>query len=94
MSFFAVTYAYTDDTAARDELRPVHREFLAAQKSLRLSGPTDDDGALLVLEADSATDVTALLDADPFATAGLVARRTVVGWNPVLGPWRDQLGLS
>ncbi|MBB6627364.1 hypothetical protein H5V45_08530 [Nocardioides sp. KIGAM211] len=94
MSYFAVTYAYTDDTAARDELRPAHREFLAAQATLALSGPTDDDGALLLFEAGSADEVATLLDEDPFATAGLVAERSVVGWNPVLGPWREQLGLS
>ncbi|WP_432543496.1 YciI family protein [Kineococcus sp. SYSU DK002] len=86
MPFFAATYAYTPDTAARDAVRPVHREYLASLPELVLSGPTDDDGALLLFEAADAGTVEALLDADPFVLDGrVVAQRRVVGWNPVLG---------
>jgi uncharacterized protein YciI len=93
MATFAVTYVYTADTEARDRIRPEHRGFLADQDGLLLSGPTDDDGALLIWEAASATEVEDVLDEDPFWTAGLVAERAVVGWNPVLGPWRETLDL-
>ncbi|WP_372344031.1 YciI family protein [Streptomyces sp. KL116D] len=48
-------------------------------------GPDDVPGALLVLEADSAEDVTALLDQDPFHREGLVAERTVRAWNIFFG---------
>lgn len=86
MPFFAATYAYTPDTAARDEVRATHRAYLASLPELVLSGPTDDDGALLLFEADGAAAVEALLDADPFVLDGrVVQRRRVVGWNPVLG---------
>jgi uncharacterized protein YciI len=84
---FAVRYAYTDDLDTRSAVRPEHRQFLAAQPTLKGSGPTDDDGALLVFEAESASAVEAILDDDPFATAGVIASRTVVGWNVVIGPW-------
>ncbi|WP_432483042.1 YciI family protein [Kineococcus esterisolvens] len=86
MPYFVATYAYTPDTTARDEVRPVHREWLAGLgERLVLSGPTDADGAVLVFEADDAAAVEALLDEDPFTTGGIVAERRVVGWNPVLG---------
>jgi uncharacterized protein YciI len=91
--FFVVTYAYTPDSAARDEVRPTHRAWLASLgDTLVLSGPTDADGAFLVFEADGAAAVEALVDADPFVVDGrVVARRDVVGWNPVLGRLIDHL---
>lgn len=45
------------------------------------------DGALLLLRAESRADAEAVLDRDPFARRGLVARRTLRPWNPVFGPW-------
>jgi uncharacterized protein len=93
MTTFAVTYVYSTDTDALDQLRPEHRAFLGAQDGLLLSGPTDDNGALLVWEAKSASEIEEVLDEDPFWTAGLISERVVVGWTPVLGPWRDQLDL-
>lgn len=94
MPLFAVTYGYTTDTDALDRLRPEHRAFLAEQAGLLISGPTDDGGALLIFEAKTAADVEEILDEDPFYAEGLVAERSIVGWNPVLGPWRDDVGLS
>ena len=92
MPHFVATYAYTDDTAARDAVRPEHRQYLAGLGDrLVLSGPTDANGAVLVFDADSAAAVEELLDADPFAREGLVASRAVVGWTPVLGRLHPQL---
>ncbi|MDH2414280.1 YciI family protein [Nocardioides sp. CER19] len=93
MATFAVTYVYSPDTEALDRLRPEHRAFLAAQDGLQLSGPTDDNGALLIFEAKSAAEIEELLDDDPFWNADLITERSVVGWNPVLGSWRDSLDL-
>jgi uncharacterized protein YciI len=93
MAIFAVTYVYSTDTDALDRLRPEHRAFLADTDGLLLSGPTDDNGALLIWEAASAAEVEEVLEEDPFWTADLIAERSVVGWNPVLGPWRDSLDL-
>jgi uncharacterized protein YciI len=84
--YFVATYAYTDDTATRDAVRPAHREYLASLgERLVVSGPTDAEGAVLVFEAADAAEVSSMLDADPFAGRGVVAQRTVVGWTPVTG---------
>ena len=91
MPIFAVTYVYSSDIEAQDRLRPEHRAFLAAQDGLLMSGPTDDNGALIIWEAKSAAEVEEVLDEDPFWTADLIAERAVVGWTPVLGPWRETL---
>ncbi|GAA0308896.1 YciI family protein [Kineococcus aurantiacus] len=92
MPYFAATYAYTPDTQTRDAVRPAHREYLASLEQLVLSGPTDDDGALLLFEAPDAAAVEALLDADPFHLDGrVVGSRRVVGWNPVLGRLKSAL---
>ena len=94
MPIFCATYAYDDDSAAAlDEARPGHRDWLDQQPQLLASGPTDDDGAVLVWEAESAAEVEALLDQDPFVVAGVIAERRVVGWSIVRGRWREQLGL-
>lgn len=93
MPTYAVTYDYTDDTAALAAARPDHRAYLGGlqQKGLlRASGPTaasadQPAGALLLFEAGTADEVDALLDADPFVLAGLVARRSVREWTVVIG---------
>jgi hypothetical protein len=93
MPIFAVTYVYSTNTDAVERLRPQHRAFLAETDGLLMSGPTDDNGALLIWEAKSAAEVEEILEEDPFWTADLITERSVVGWNPVLGPWRDTLDL-
>ena len=95
MAHFAVTYEYTDEPEAqqqRDAHRPAHVAFLAAQHAagrLLVSGPVgggaSNAGALLVFAGESADDVAALLDADPFRREGLIARRTVARWNVFFG---------
>ncbi|MFT4288942.1 YciI family protein [Nocardioides sp.] len=90
---FAVTYLYENDTEALDRVRPEHRAFLADQDGLLLSGPTEDNGALLIWEAKTSAEVEEALDEDPFWTEGLIAERNVVAWSPVLGPWRESLGI-
>ncbi|NAZ88007.1 YciI family protein [Kineococcus indalonis] len=86
MPYFVATYAYTPDTAARDEVRPAHREWLGGLgERLVLSGPTDAEGAFLVFDAPDAAAVESLLDEDPFHGRGIVAERRVVGWTPVKG---------
>lgn len=92
MTTFAVEYRYDDRATTRDQVRPAHRAFLAAllaDGTLLASGPFTDGpaGALLLVVAPDAPAAAALLDADPFWTAGLVADRTVRGWEPVLRVW-------
>lgn len=94
MSTFAVEYTYDPARATEmDQIRPEHRAFLAdllAQGSLLASGPwtrADVPGALLLIVADGPAGAEKILDADPFAHAGLIVRREVRGWNPVIGPF-------
>lgn len=93
MTTYAVTYVYSDDSAARDTHRPAHRAFLGglyAAGILLASGPVSDEdmqGALLILQGESAEAVGRILDADPFAQQELVAARAVTEWTVVFGPW-------
>lgn len=96
MSFFAVHYAYTSDSAALDAARPEHRAYLGAlveQGTLVASGPYVDaePSALLIFRAESAQAVRSMLDADPFQIAGLVEQTTITQWNPVLGVFAAEL---
>jgi uncharacterized protein YciI len=94
MSIFAVTYVYGNTPDELSDLRPAHREWLAAQDGLLLSGPTDDNGALLLWEGKSAGEVEDMMDEDPFWVEGLIVERNVVGFTPKTGPWLEPLGLD
>ena len=86
------TYEYTDDLDGRLAARPAHREYLAGLgDALVASGPTFEDGALLLFETETMQDVEATLDADPFATLGFVAERRIVPWDIVMGRWASQV---
>jgi uncharacterized protein YciI len=84
---FLVRYHYTGDAQAQDLIRPAHRSWLASLPTLVGSGPTADNGAALVFEAESGEDVATLLADDPFALGGYIGERTIVQWNVVLGRW-------
>lgn len=93
MAVYAVTYTYAENsTAARDQHRPAHREYLneLSERGVNLCsgpfGPDDTPGALLLFRADSAKEVLAYTEADPFRIEGLVADTSVREWSPVLGP--------
>ncbi|WP_344101111.1 YciI family protein [Myceligenerans crystallogenes] len=99
MTTYAVTYVYADDAAGLDAHRAEHRAFLRGLHEagvLRASGPQPavvprdgappaGAGALLVLEGDSAGDVLAALDEDPFRKVGLITERSAREWNVVIG---------
>ncbi|MDO4260061.1 MAG: YciI family protein [Actinomycetaceae bacterium] len=91
MSIFAIEYVYRADAGATmDEIRPDHRAYLSslAEDGVNLgSGPWvgSGPGALLLFRTESAEKVAELLDADPFAIAGVIESRTIREWNPVLG---------
>lgn len=95
MSIFAVTYAYDDRSELQDEVRPLHRAFLAglyAAGILLASGPVSGDGARGALLIVRATDQAAALDLlrnDPFYEAGILLERAAVAWTVVNGPWQD-----
>lgn len=90
MAHFAVQYTYSDDAAELDRIRPQHRAFLAmlTEGPLLASGPfvaAEQPSALLILRAESAEEVAATLDEDPFWAAGLIAERDIREWNPLIG---------
>jgi uncharacterized protein YciI len=91
MPVFAVSYLYSATSDQLNEIRPIHREWLAGlleSGQLLASGPmVDNPEALLIAVADSASDLSQLLDNDPFDIAGFIGSRSVQQWNPVLGPF-------
>ncbi|MEU8484795.1 MULTISPECIES: YciI family protein [unclassified Streptomyces] len=97
MPIYAVTYTYTDDSAARDAVRPAHREFLGAlvEQGINLvSGPFaagEAPGALLLFRAADKQAALAVTETDPFRVQGLVSDVSVQEWTPVIGPLADQL---
>lgn len=97
MSIFVVHYTYSEDTAARDEHRPAHREFLGAlarEGTVLLSGPYTSideapDAAMLLVRGSSAAELVELLREDPFQQQGLVEQVAVREWSPIIGQWHD-----
>ena len=94
MALHAVIYRYSTDSAALDEHRPAHREYLRSlfeQGRIVVSGPLAEGGgpgALLILDADDPDGVAALLDKDPFHILGLIVEREIRRWQPAFGAAR------
>jgi uncharacterized protein len=84
----AAIIEYIQDKAKIAEVRPAHRQYLAALKAngqLAVSGPfTDDSGALIVYEADSPAAAERLLQGDPFHANGIFVKYVLRPWNPVI----------
>ncbi|MHA7280976.1 YciI family protein [Arthrobacter sp. MDT2-2] len=94
MSIFAVEYVYSpDQNDLRAEHRPAHRAWLQGlveQGRVLASGPfSDGTGALLVFSAETEADLNQLVSQDPFAVVGAIAAVKTIGWNPVVGAFRD-----
>jgi uncharacterized protein YciI len=87
---FLVRYRYTDDEQAQALVRPTHREYLRGLgDALVGSGPTADNGAALVFQAETVDEVKAFIDYDPFLGGGFIAEWTVVEWTVLMGRWAD-----
>jgi len=91
MPVFAVNYVYSATGEQLNEIRPIHREWLAGlleSGQLLASGPmVDNPEALLIFVSDSSSELNSLLDNDPFDIAGFIGSRSVQQWNPVFGPF-------
>jgi uncharacterized protein len=91
-STFALIYTYTDDTALREATRPAHRDYLrglADDGMLLVAGagaPGEAPGGLLIFRAEDKAAVQAIVDKDPYTTAGVVAGADIREWAPPLGP--------
>ena len=85
---FAAIIEYAQDKAKIQQVRPVHRQYLATLKErgqLAASGPfTDDSGALIIYEAGSAEEAEQLLRGDPFHQNGIFLKWQLRPWNPVI----------
>ncbi|GAA3881112.1 hypothetical protein GCM10022243_52160 [Saccharothrix violaceirubra] len=91
MARFVVEWEYFEDGGPRAAARPAHRDYLdtlvEAGKVLGAGPWVDDSGALLVYEVADRAELDALLAADPFTTAGVVAGTRVHEWKTLKGPW-------
>jgi uncharacterized protein YciI len=85
---FAAVIEYSQDRARIAELRPTHRQYLAAlreQGKLAASGPfMDDSGALIIYEAATREEAEQLLKGDPFHKNGIFLQYQLRPWNPVI----------
>lgn len=93
--FFVLIYDVVDDyVARRTPFREAHlqlaREF-ADSKKLLLGGALSDpvDQAILVFEVDSATEVEAFVDRDPYVQHGLVRSFRIRPWTVVVDSYRN-----
>lgn len=89
MTLFAVELVFHPDRDKRLAVRPAHREYLGQLTErgvLRISGPwADETGALLIYAVADREELQAVLDADPYTPAGVVASTTIREWVPVSG---------
>lgn len=83
---FATVFVYGNQDKIADT-RPLHREYLGKLKEdgkIVASGPFEDDsGALIIYEAETQADAEALIEGDPFRTAGVFQSYTIKPWRQV-----------
>ena len=74
-------------TDRRMEVRPAHREYLAALKAdgkLVAAGPfTDQTGALLVYDVADEAELRDILAKDPYTPADVYEIATLAEWQPL-----------
>lgn len=86
---FAAFIDYKQDRETIERVRPTHRQYLRSlldTGKLFASGPfTDDSGALIIYEADTAEQAEAILKGDPFNAAGIFVKWKIMPWKMVMG---------
>ncbi|WP_433266512.1 YciI family protein [Actinosynnema sp. CS-041913] len=91
MARFVVELVFGDNQDERVAVRPAHRDYLATlveQGKLLVSGPyADQSGAVLVYDVADEAELKAVLAADPYTPAGVVAETRVHEWQPLMGVW-------
>lgn len=89
MAKFAAIVEYISDTDRIQEIRPVHREYLASLVSsgkLFNSGPfPDGSGALIIYEAADLAEAQVILANDPFSKNGIISGASLKEWKIVIG---------
>jgi hypothetical protein len=88
LNTYVVEIRFDRDNEARLAVRPSHREFLAELHDsgrLLMAGPfADDSGALLLFSAESEELVSSLIEADPYARAGVVTYLAPRQWVTII----------
>lgn len=88
MLYVIIGHDAPDAREKRPHIRPAHLEHLAPLARagrIRLAGPfLDRTGSLIVVEADSAAEVWALVARDPYVTEGVFTRVEVKPFQQVL----------
>ena len=88
MSYWVLEYRYADMTA-RARAREEHLAYMRGlheQGAVVYGGPIGDGGgAMVLLRADSAEAVQAVVDADPYTLAGVGADHVIRPWTVVIG---------
>ena len=88
MSHWVLEYRYVDPDA-RARVRPDHLAYMAGlhdRGRVVMGGPVGDgSGALVVLRADSAEEVRAIIADDPYTAAGVAADHVVRPWTAAIG---------
>lgn len=78
MLFVIIGHDAPDGAAKRPAVRPAHLDHLrplSAAGRVKLAGPfLDKTGSLIVVEAESAAEVWALVARDPYVTEGVFHR--------------------
>jgi hypothetical protein len=88
MAKFVSILTFGTDEEKRLAVRPKHREYLSsllAQGKLHESGPfADDKGALIIYEVADEAEARAIIAADPYTDAGVVADQQLREWKRVM----------
>jgi uncharacterized protein YciI len=79
-----------DSLAIRIENRPAHLAHIQASGIVEMAGPLLNSdgqmcGSLIVLSVDTLDQAQQWAEADPYKTAGLFEKTTLIEWKKVIG---------
>lgn len=90
MALYIVRMDHPDDDGWNEHVleHVQYLQQLIADGRLIASGPLQDTklrAGFLIMKADDADQVQAMIDADPFAREGLIASLRIERWDPLFG---------
>ncbi|MEW2501886.1 YciI family protein [Amycolatopsis sp. NPDC047767] len=93
MAWYLVEIRYVQEKVA--DVRPRHREWLSqhsAEGRVAVAGPlADGSGGLVLWQAEDEAALEELIGKDPYQLEGVVAKRSIREYKPVLGAWVPQV---
>jgi uncharacterized protein YciI len=88
MPYVIITKDKPDSLALRNEVRPVHLDYLVANQHLLLAAGAqiEDDGSgghggVIIVDTDDRDEAQAFIDNDPFTKGGLFDSISVTRWR-------------